>query len=84
MLGCFIQILFPNKPKTAKYAGNWDPKSSQPTSYRIQKWILNNTILTKNMQALVYGEWEGNSKNIKPFFTATYQEKEKVEAMQSC
>lgn len=78
LLGCFIQILFPNKPKTAKYAGNWDPKSSQPLTYRIQKWILKNTILTKNMQALVYGEWEGSSKNIKSFFTATYQEKEKV------
>jgi glycosyltransferase involved in cell wall biosynthesis len=78
LLGCFIQILFPNKPKTAKYAGNWDPKSSQPLTYRIQKWILNNSILTKNMQALVYGEWEGSSKNIKPFFTATYQEKDKV------
>ena len=78
LLGCFIQILFPKKPKTTKYAGNWDPKSSQPLTYRIQKWILNNTILTKNMQALVYGEWEGSSKNIKPFFTATYQEKDKV------
>ena len=79
LLGCFIQILFPKKPKTAKYAGNWDPKSLQPLTYRIQKWILNNTILTKNMQTLVYGEWEGSSKNIKSFFTATYQEKEKVE-----
>ncbi|KAB1156557.1 glycosyltransferase [Flavobacterium luteum] len=78
LLGCFIQILFPNKPKTAKYAGNWDPKSAQPLTYRIQKWILNNTILTKNMQALVYGEWKGNSKNVKPFFTATYHEKEKI------
>lgn len=78
LLGCFIQILFPNKPKTAKYAGNWDPKSSQPLTYRIQKWILNNTILTKNMHVLVYGEWEGGSKNIKSFFTATYQEKDKV------
>lgn len=78
LLGCLIQIFFPNKVKTAKYAGNWDSKSKQPWSYRIQKWILSNTFLTKNMQVLVYGEWENQTKNIKPFFTATYSEKEKV------
>ncbi|KVV15893.1 glycosyltransferase [Flavobacterium sp. TAB 87] len=76
LLGCLVQILFPNKIKTAKYAGNWDPKSTQPWSYRLQKWILSNTFLTKNMQVLVYGEWEGQSKNIKPFFTASYTESE--------
>lgn len=74
LLGCFVQILFPRTTKTAKYAGNWDPNAKQPISYKIQKWILNNTFLTKNMQVLVYGEWEGSSKNIKPFFTATYSE----------
>lgn len=77
LLGCFVQILFPNKKKTAKYAGNWDPKAKQPLSYRLQKWILGNTFLTKNMQVLVYGEWPGQTKNIKPFFTATYFDKEK-------
>jgi glycosyltransferase involved in cell wall biosynthesis len=78
LLGCFVQILFPNKTKTAKYAGNWDPKSSQPFSYKLQKWILSNTFLTRNMQVLVYGQWEGSSKNIKPFFTATYNEVDKL------
>ncbi|PZX92441.1 glycosyltransferase family 1 protein [Flavobacterium aquariorum] len=82
LLGCLVQILFPNKPKTAKYAGNWDPKAKQPWSYRLQKWILSNTFLTRNMQVLVYGEWEGSTKNIKPFFTATYSEMDKV-AIQS-
>ncbi len=77
LLGCLVQVLFPKIPKTAKYAGNWDPKAQQPLSYKIQKWILNNTFLTKNMQVLVYGEWEGSSKNIKPFFTATYSEAKK-------
>lgn len=76
LIGAFVQILFPNKQKTAKYAGNWDSKSQQPWSYRLQKWILSNTFLTRNMQVLVYGEWEGSSKNIKPFFTATYSEEE--------
>lgn len=78
LLGCLVQILFPSKPKTAKYAGNWDPKSKQPWSYRLQKWILSNTFLTRNMQVLVYGEWEGSTKNVKPFFTATYAESDKV------
>jgi glycosyltransferase involved in cell wall biosynthesis len=77
LLGSMVQILFPNKPKTAKYAGNWDPKSNQPLTYRLQKWILSSTFLTRNMQVLVYGEWEGSSTNIKPFFTATYHEADK-------
>jgi len=77
LIGCLVQVLFPNKIKTAKYAGNWDPKSKQPWTYKLQKYILNNTFLTKNMQVLVYGEWENQSKNSKPFFTATYSELEK-------
>ena len=77
LLGCLVQILFPSKLKTAKYAGNWDPKAKQPLSYRLQKWILSNTFLTRNIQVLVYGEWEGSTKNIKPFFTASYTETEK-------
>jgi len=77
LLGCLVQIFFPYTPKTAKYAGNWDPKAKQPWSYKLQKWILSNTYLTKNMQVLVYGVWPNQSKNIKPFFTATYFEHEK-------
>lgn len=78
LLGCAIQIFFPNTPKTAKYAGNWDPQSKQPRSYRLQKWILKNSYLTRNIQVLVYGDWKGSSKNIKPFFTATYCEADKI------
>ncbi|WAC01959.1 glycosyltransferase [Lacinutrix neustonica] len=73
LLGCVLQVGFPNTPKTAKYAGNWDPGARQPLSYRIQKWLLSNTRLTKNMQVLVYGDWPNQTKNIKPFFTATYR-----------
>ena len=79
LLGCIIQILFPNKKKTAKYAGNWDPKAKQPLSYKIQKWLLSNTFLTRNMQVLVYGEWKGMSTNVQSFFTASYFESEKKE-----
>ena len=79
LLGCLVQILFPAKPKTAKYAGNWDFSGKQPLSYRLQKWILRNTFLTKKMQVLVYGEWENSTKNIKSFFTASYFEKDKID-----
>jgi glycosyltransferase involved in cell wall biosynthesis len=82
LIGCIVQILFPKIPKTAKYAGNWAPKSIQPSTYKLQKWILNNSFLTRNMQVLVYGEWEGSSKNIKPFFTASYKETDKVALVQ--
>lgn len=77
LIACIVQVLFASKTKTAKYAGNWDPKSNQPFTYKIQKWILSNTFLTRNMKVLVYGDWENQFKNIKPFFTATYSESEK-------
>ncbi|AWI25681.1 glycosyltransferase [Flavobacterium pallidum] len=76
LIGCLVQILFPLKKKTAKYAGNWDPDSRQPWSYKLQRRILNNTFLTRNIKVLVYGEWPDSGKNIKPFFTATYSENE--------
>jgi len=72
LLGSLIQILFPWKRKSAKYAGNWDANSKQPLSYRIQKYILSNTFLTHNIKVLVYGEWKNQTNNIKSFFTATY------------
>ena len=75
-IGCLVQIFFPKKKKTAKYAGNWDPNAKQPLSYRFQKWILSNTFLARNMQVLVYGDWKNQSKNVKPFFTATYHNSE--------
>ncbi|MBL4604346.1 MAG: hypothetical protein JKY02_01370 [Flavobacteriaceae bacterium] len=78
LLGSFVQVFFPFKKKTVKYAGNWDPKSKQPLSYRIQRWIVSNTFLTHNCNVLVYGEWEKQSKNVIPFFTATYSENDIV------
>ena len=78
LLGCMVQIFFPSKKKTAKYAGNWDPQSSQPLTYKIQRWILSNTSITKNMQTLVYGDWQNQTTNIKTFFTASYWSKDIV------
>ena len=77
LLGAFVQILFPKKKKSTKYAGNWDWTSKQPFSYRIQKSIVRNTFLTRNMHVLVYGDWK-ETKNIKPFFTASYSADESV------
>ncbi len=78
LMACLVQIFFPGKVKSAKYAGNWDPKSQQPIGYKVQQWLLSNTFLTRKMQVLVYGAWEGATKNIKPFFTASYHESEKI------
>lgn len=72
LIGCLAQVFFPSKKKTAKYAGNWDWNSQQPFSYRLQQRILRSTRLTKNMTALVYGQWPDFTKNTKAFFTATY------------
>jgi glycosyltransferase involved in cell wall biosynthesis len=78
LVACVAQIFFPRKKKSTKYAGNWDPDSKQPWSYRLQQAILRNTILTRNMQVLVYGEWPNETSNIHPFISATYYEREKV------
>ena len=78
LLGCLVQVFFPSKLKTTKYAGNWDPSAkTQPKSYKVQKWLLSHTFLTKNMTVLVYGQWQNQTKNIKSFFTATYRDIEK-------
>ena len=78
LLGLGVQVFFPSKVKTAKYAGNWDPKSNQPLSYKLQQWILKNTFLTRNIQVLVYGNWKNSTKNIKSFFTASFRESDKL------
>jgi len=77
LLGCIVQIAFPGKKKTAKYAGNWDWKSKQPWSYRLQQRILRNTWLSRNMKVMVYGHWADQTKNMVPFFTATYRESDR-------
>jgi len=79
LLGAVAQLFFPSKVKTVKYAGNWDPDSLQPRSYRIQQTITSNPKLSKNINVLVYGKWPDQSENIVEFFTASYHENEKEE-----
>jgi glycosyltransferase involved in cell wall biosynthesis len=76
-LGSIAQIFYPKKQKIAKYAANFDFSSKQPLFNRLQRNILNNTILTRNIQMLVYGNWPQATKNCLPFFTASYFEKDK-------
>jgi glycosyltransferase involved in cell wall biosynthesis len=76
LIGCYVQMCFPGKQKTAKYAGNWDPQSKQPLTYRHQRWLLNHPLLSRNMAVLVYGHWLHNRTHVKSFFTASYSEKE--------
>jgi glycosyltransferase involved in cell wall biosynthesis len=78
LLGSIVQVLFPSKTKSVKYAGNWDPNSNQPFSYRLQQSIFRSTKLSKNIKVLVYGEWPNETKNIYPFISATYKKSEKV------
>lgn len=77
LLGSFAQIFYPNKRKIAKYAANFDFSSQQPFFNRLQRAILNNIFLTRNIQMLVYGNWPQATKNCLPFFTASYFEKDK-------
>ncbi len=79
LLGTLVQVFFPSKTKTVKYANNWDWKSQQPFSYRLQQRILRNTVLTHKANVLVYGDWKERSKNIVPFFTATYSKDHRLE-----
>jgi glycosyltransferase involved in cell wall biosynthesis len=78
LLGSIVQIFFPSKPKTVKYANNWDKNSIQATTYRIQQKILCSEFWTKNTKILVYGDWKEKSKNVLPFFTASYSESMRI------
>ncbi|WP_159023065.1 glycosyltransferase [Formosa sp. L2A11] len=78
LVACFAQMFFPFKQKSTKYAGNWDPNSNQPWTYRLQQAIVRNTFLTRNMKVLVYGDWSGETSNIYPFISATYRDAERV------
>ncbi|WP_296314982.1 glycosyltransferase family 4 protein [Winogradskyella sp. UBA3174] len=75
-IAAVLQMFFPKKKKTMRYAGNWDPNSNQPIGYRFQRKLFSNTFLTKNMTGLVYGKWSNRSKNINPFFAATFYKNE--------
>jgi glycosyltransferase involved in cell wall biosynthesis len=78
LVGAVAQFFFPKKRKTAKYAGNWDPQSVQPSTYRLQQKILANPAWSSNMKVLVYGDWDSSNSNLLSFFTASYKEEDKI------
>ncbi|SFT40324.1 Glycosyltransferase involved in cell wall bisynthesis [Algoriphagus locisalis] len=79
LLGAFLQWFFPGKNKTAKYAGNWDPSSSQPYTYKLQQRLISDPGFSKNMHVLTYGNWPNQTGNIVPFFTFSYESTESQE-----
>ncbi|MEN2281249.1 glycosyltransferase [Algoriphagus sp. SE2] len=79
LAGAALQYFFPSKAKTAKYAGNWDPESDQPYTYKLQQRLVSNPRFAKNMKVLVYGKWPNQSQNIVPFFTFSYSQNESQE-----
>ncbi|SCX92795.1 Glycosyl transferases group 1 [Nonlabens sp. Hel1_33_55] len=72
LLAGLVAILLPRKRKSVKYAGNWDPNSKQPLSYRWQKRLFSSPKWSKNTKVMAYGQWKNQSENIAPFFTASY------------
>ncbi|PRP66977.1 glycosyltransferase [Nonlabens agnitus] len=72
LLAGLVAISLPRKRKSVKYAGNWDPNSKQPLSYRWQKRLFSSSKWSKNTKVMAYGQWKNQSENIVPFFTASY------------
>lgn len=78
LIALIASVFYPQKPKTIKYAGNWDPNSAQPLSYRFQKSLLNNEWLIRNKKVLIYGEWLKQPDHVISFFTASFSELDKT------
>ena len=78
LIALLASIFHPSKPKTIKYAGNWDQNSIQPLSYRFQKRLLNNKWLIRKKKVLIYGEWPVQPDHIISFFTASFSEFDKT------
>ena len=81
LIASILQVFFPKRQKSFKYAGNWDPKSHQPWSYQLQKWIVTNSFLTQNATVLVYGKSDSDPLHVTDFYTATYSESDKIDQL---
>lgn len=81
LLGVIMQIVFPSKLKTVKYAGEWPDYSKEPLSYRLQKKISKSTFLSKQLKVLIYGEWPDFTSNCLAFFTASYTDSDAQSAV---
>ncbi|MGR6086931.1 MAG: glycosyltransferase family 4 protein [Arcticibacter sp.] len=79
LLSSLLQIFFPFRKKTFKYAGNWHQTNLQPWSYRLQRWIAKNPLLTRNANVLVYGKQINDPGHVIDFYTASYHEDDRTE-----
>lgn len=80
LLGIILAPLFSNN-LIAKYAGQWTDYPGEAFSYRLQKRILRSFWFRGPVT--VYGSWQAQPSNVKPFFTSILSEQEMVEARSS-
>jgi hypothetical protein len=74
---CFTDFFFQVKEKLSKNMLEMGSKSKKQLGLINSKKILQKYFLTRNMQVLIYGQWEGQTKNCKSFFYMDYYENEK-------
>lgn len=69
-LGLLGSILAPffSRYRIAKYAGQWNSHTSEPLSFRLQRWILSSRWW--NAPVTVYGNWAKQPRHVLPFFTS--------------
>lgn len=72
LIALMINIFFPKKRVTVKYAGNWIDNEGQPWSYKLQKFLSANRILSKNTRVFAYCSTLSATQNIVPAFTSSY------------
>jgi hypothetical protein len=73
VIGLLCSNFFPKTPKSAKYAGNWDPKSKSLGRINCNNGFLT-TFLTRNMKVLVYGVWDGQSSKYLSFYGELFRD----------
>jgi hypothetical protein len=66
IVGLLGSNFFPKTPKSAKYAGNWDPNLKKPWSYQLQQWILAH-FLNQKYESFSVWSLGWSVQNIYPF-----------------
>ncbi|MGQ9663684.1 MAG: glycosyltransferase, partial [Kiritimatiellia bacterium] len=74
LIGLALQAFFPNKPKTIKYAGNWQSYPGEPWSYRLQKCLARNSVWCRRSRILAYGPSHSDGSHVVSAFAATHHE----------
>ncbi len=61
-----------------KYAGNWRPRTAEPISYRVQRWLLSRRV--GGGVVSVNGEWPCQPTHVVPFPNPSLSDRELAEA----